>query len=117
MGMGRYIDDTDAIVIPAPVEWFVDVVLTPTTLTTAPFYDNALSGPGLVVVPAPGVGKLLQLRSVVFASEQTKAGWTTDPLVYLQWGPSSDGADPLLGHNTGLQVRGMDAAQPYPRVS
>src|SRR5437899_411342 len=116
MSMGRFIDDTDAIVIPAPVEWFVDVVLTTTMLTTVPFYDPAFSGPGLVLVPAPGTGKALFVRQVVFISEQTKAGWGSDPQVRLFWGPASEGNSPLLDPSS-LQLFGMAAtngASAYP---
>jgi hypothetical protein len=37
---------------------YVDVTLDPVALTTAPFYDASSSGPGLVVIPAPGANKL-----------------------------------------------------------
>ena|SRR5438552_4699181 len=51
---------------PCPcVEQFIDVVLDPTTLTTAPFYDPTHSGPGLVVVPPPGDGKVILVGGLV----------------------------------------------------
>src|SRR5438094_4036633 len=115
MGMGRFIDD-DAIVLSEPIERFVDVVLTPTTLTTAPFFDIALSGPGLVLIPAPGLGKALLLRQIVFVSEQTKAGWGSDLSIQVFWGPASEGNSPLFNVASiqGFGMAAVNGATSYP---
>src|SRR5438034_7626474 len=46
------------------IEQFVDITLDPTTLTSAPFYDPTQSGPGLVIVSAPGIGKAIVVNAI-----------------------------------------------------
>lgn len=44
---------------------YVDVLLDPVALSTAPFYDPSQIGNGVLVIPAPGAGKIAALTGLV----------------------------------------------------
>src|SRR5438876_4136839 len=68
------------------VEEFADLSLNPTMLTTAPCNAPTSTGPGVVVVPAPGTGKMLLPLRLLAISEDATYAWGSNPRFDVTWG-------------------------------
>src|ERR1043166_1907216 len=96
---------------------YVDVVLDPVDLTTAPFYDENEDGPGDLFVPAPGPGLIvwpIELVSIVTPG----AAWGADPGIAMHWKESVGEQSAFMLANNGSFFPLLNySSESDPRVS
>jgi hypothetical protein len=84
----------------------------PVQLTTAPYYDPTLTGPGVTVIPAPGAG--LTVMPFLLGTGRTSAGdaWGTGPALNLGWVSPGASLDPFFNTLAGGLERDLSVLGP-----